>query len=495
MDRLATAELGLPCHTYFGRTEETATSGGMCRVEKRPSGRYVYLLDGRRLKSLDELPRPVLEGLRDAQRRLQQYDQLLPSLGDQRYRVRLYPLDPARRQWYGALAGREVSLPPAAEPFGAPRSHVHQRQLRAYLAILSRFGPHLERLLDGLNDHAPKTLWQTEMVIENLFHGEGGDTYREVKILATLGCNQRCLFCCAREPRKPFPAERIRTALSDLQRRSHGTQTLLSFSGGEPTLHPDLPDLLRLSRRLGFTRLGLQTNGIALGRPDLLDALLEVGLQQIIFSLHSHRPHTYDLLTGTRGQLAKARENLAKLLTHPIGTVMINIVINRHNVDEVPDYADFVASLPHHPSTSVSVMPSIVYMEQDNGRWAELALPYREVASALSEAAGRHPRLFVPQQGDCFLPFCLCAPYPELAPLIPHLRAVEPTAYLEHRRPAQIPRHQRIKHADCRTCLLDSRCGGLCGEYARSHGLAELSPITDPGVLRPSRADPRPQRR
>ena len=160
-------------------------------------------------------------------------------------------------------------------------------------------------------------------------------------------------------------------------------------------------------------------------------------------------------------------------------------MINRRNVDELADYADFIASLPHHPSTHLAVMPSTVFMESDNGHWAELFLPHTEAAAALREAAARHERLFVPLQGDCFLPFCIGAGYPELSGLRPTLRAGSPTTYLDRCDPGEVPPGQRIKHRDCRDCALDSRCGGVCGEYARRAGLGELNPLAEVGEFAP----------
>ena len=296
VDRAASAELGLRCQSRFGRAEEKETGGGVCRVEKLPSGRFAYFVDGQRLQGLDGLPRPVLDGLFDAQLHLRDFDLLTVSLGDQRFRIRLYPLDPGRRQHYGVLAGRDVSLPPSGEPGGAPTSGLFEEHLKTYLSILARQGPRLAEILDRLNRHMPPVLEQLEMVTEARFTDGEGLVFRDVKVLPTLNCNQRCLFCCARASRRPFPTARLEAALADLGNSPERSRTRLSFSGGEPTLHPDLPRLLGLGRQMGFASLSLQTNGVLLARADLMRALSGVGLAQVIFSLHSHQSDTYDHL-------------------------------------------------------------------------------------------------------------------------------------------------------------------------------------------------------
>lgn len=199
------------------------------------------------------------------------------------------------------LAGREVSVPPADEPGGAPTSRVPKERLAGYLSILKGHQQWLEQFLDGLNAHAPAPLERLEMVTQITFTDAAGVVCTDLKLLPTLGCNQRCLFCCASESRQPFGAQRLRATLEQLSREVDLERTKLSFSGGEPTLHPDLPALLRYARELGFPWIGLQTNCVRLAEPTLLAALLPARLQQVICSFHSQRPETYDRLTRTSG--------------------------------------------------------------------------------------------------------------------------------------------------------------------------------------------------
>jgi organic radical activating enzyme len=53
------------------------------------------------------------------------------------------------------------------------------------------------------------------------------------------------------------------------------------FTGGEPTLRPDLPDLIRETERIGLVS-GLLTDGIKLGDEDYLKSILNAGLDHIM---------------------------------------------------------------------------------------------------------------------------------------------------------------------------------------------------------------------
>ena len=60
----------------------------------------------------------------------------------------------------------------------------------------------------------------------------------------------------------------------------------VTFTGGEPTLREDLPDLIAHAEKLGMV-CGLLTDGAALAKKKYLDTLLQTGLDHILLVLHS----------------------------------------------------------------------------------------------------------------------------------------------------------------------------------------------------------------
>lgn len=64
--------------------------------------------------------------------------------------------------------------------------------------------------------------------------------------------------------------------------RERGGPTPLQLSGGEPTLHPELMEVVRTAVRLGFTRIEVNTNGLALAQDSALaEKLKEAGLSGV----------------------------------------------------------------------------------------------------------------------------------------------------------------------------------------------------------------------
>lgn len=92
-------------------------------------------------------------------------------------------------------------------------------------------------------------------------------------VLLVTGCNFRCPFC-HNAPLLASPREGLAwDVLESLLRRfrDHWVDAVV-ISGGEPTLRPDLPRLVRFLRDRGF-RVKLDTNG---SRPDALEAVVEL---------------------------------------------------------------------------------------------------------------------------------------------------------------------------------------------------------------------------
>ncbi|NJD34613.1 MAG: hypothetical protein FIA96_07245 [Betaproteobacteria bacterium] len=96
----------------------------------------------------------------------------------------------------------------------------------------------------------------------------------------TWRCNLPCPICLADATAKGFKLSRpqVRGALRSLI-NTEGQPVPLQFVGGEPTLHPELADILRDARALGYTKMEVDSNGLLLARdPRLAVELQAAGL-------------------------------------------------------------------------------------------------------------------------------------------------------------------------------------------------------------------------
>lgn len=103
---------------------------------------------------------------------------------------------------------------------------------------------------------------------------------RPAAVIFTQGCNFRCRYCHNPElvyPHmftEPVAEEEI---FSFLQRR-RGSLDGVVVSGGEPTLHDDLPAFMARIKKMGY-QIKLDTNG---SRPDMIQELIDKQLVDYI---------------------------------------------------------------------------------------------------------------------------------------------------------------------------------------------------------------------
>ena len=126
------------------------------------------------------------------------------------------------------------------------------------------------------------------------------------------GCNLRCPFCHNASlvlPRGGVSGMTADELLAFLQKR-RGRLQGVCVTGGEPTLCPDLPDLLRLIPLLGF-EVKLDTNGT---NPGMLRALLNEGLADYVAMDIKNSPARYTETCGGADVLTQVKESAALLM-------------------------------------------------------------------------------------------------------------------------------------------------------------------------------------
>ncbi|MDD5040437.1 MAG: anaerobic ribonucleoside-triphosphate reductase activating protein [Patescibacteria group bacterium] len=95
-------------------------------------------------------------------------------------------------------------------------------------------------------------------------------------IIFTTGCNFRCGYCHNPELVKPnyFPSDIPAGEVLDFLSRRNGKIDAVTVTGGEPTLHPDLPTFLHSLKQLKLL-IKLDTNGT---NPHMIQELFHKGL-------------------------------------------------------------------------------------------------------------------------------------------------------------------------------------------------------------------------
>lgn len=128
----------------------------------------------------------------------------------------------------------------------------------------------------------------------------------------TEGCNLRCPTCFTDSgpgAGEPVPIDVVLAGIDAKLERENGRLDVLMLSGGEPTLHPDLPKLLDEVADRPIVRVLINTNGLTLAKDDaLLETIarhrerVEIYLQYDGVTAATHRHHRGADLTRFKEQ-------------------------------------------------------------------------------------------------------------------------------------------------------------------------------------------------
>jgi len=155
----------------------------------------------------------------------------------------------------------------------------------------------------------------------------------------TRRCNLKCVHCYAQakdmEFKNELSTEEGKALIDDLA--AFGSPVML-FSGGEPTMRKDLPELAAYAREKGM-RAVISTNGTLIDK-DLAKKLKAVGLSYVGVSLDGVR-ETNDKFRGMKGAFDAALMGLHNCQEEGI-KVGLRFTINKQNVRDIPAIFDLL---------------------------------------------------------------------------------------------------------------------------------------------------------
>lgn len=108
----------------------------------------------------------------------------------------------------------------------------------------------------------------------------------------------------------------------------------LGFSGGEPLVRQDLPELIEYAHQLGFYT-NLITSGLGFNE-EKIARFKQAGLDHIQVSFQASDPVINDMLAGSRNAFEK-KKDIARLVKKYEYPMVLNFVIHRHNIDQIED--------------------------------------------------------------------------------------------------------------------------------------------------------------
>lgn len=339
-------------------------------------------------------------------------------------------------------------------------------------------------------------------------------------------CNARCSFCYYQNlldtpvSQEPTTA-RLRARLGTL--RAEGA-TEVEFTGGEPTIRPDLRDLVLYAKDLGFTNVSVVSNGLRLANDQYAAGLVDAGVNDFLFSVHGPDANVHDALTripGSFNNIMRAIANAKALGARYRTSTTVNGENYQCLMEMIGLFLDLEAECIHLAVFS----PVASAMSTDD----HLYVSYTDASDAIKRAIDRFESRLPPLSVK-YIPFCFMRGYEkyvmnlyqqnydpddwnyyysnkirrtdsavkrlafDAVSLVGALFAKDWTIPAHHgwqgakvfgfTRLVELIRKERP--AACRSCAFDIVCDHVWKDYVRHYGDSEITPISGPKIRHPA---------
>ncbi len=223
-------------------------------------------------------------------------------------------------------------------------------------------------------------------------------------------CDARCYFCYFldriadnKHPEHPFMSLEKAKEICHTLRYTYGN-TSIDIQGGEPTIHPDILELISYCNEIGLYPT-LITNGLSLAKPGKLEKFKEAGIRDFLVSLHG-LGQTHDDVVCRKGASEKIIKAIERMVELEI-PFRYNCTMSKPVVVQLPDIA---RKAVEYGANAVNFIAFNPFGDQQTGvRTSDNVARYSDIKPKLAEAMD-----ILDEHGiECnvrYLPLCMAEP-------------------------------------------------------------------------------------
>ncbi|MCU0655919.1 MAG: radical SAM protein [Polyangiaceae bacterium] len=283
-----------------------------------------------------------------------------------------------------------------------------------------------------------------------------------MKALIKVGyaCNEHCTFCHTLDVRHiDDTSESVHAKIRRARQLGH---SMVVFSGGEPTIRPELPGWATHVASLGLD-LGFVTNGRRFAYPEFVEAMLARRLRYVYLSFHGGSPRVHNSLV--RADAFAETLQAIRNLHGRVPVLTVNCVVTSTNIHKLRELVDLLLPLPQ-----LTLKFSMTAPKGGGDRLFEHVVPRvtdcaAAVADAIRHGTERRGDAPGPRFGHDGIPLCLL---PGMEDLYDDLRTNDFRVMSEVGEPDFFPVDDVIKvqpEGRCGGCALRGPCPGLFRGY------------------------------
>lgn len=154
------------------------------------------------------------------------------------------------------------------------------------------------------------------------------------EVILYLGqiCNNNCIMCSVKgDDRYAVDYKKL---IKKMEQNREMTDKI-SFTGGEPTEHPDIIKLFKKANELDYKKISLSSNGVNLANKRFTQKLIELGLQEASIAIHGPKKIHNEITQNTNYE--KCIKALKILLKNNIKLTVDSVLIkpNKDHLKEL----------------------------------------------------------------------------------------------------------------------------------------------------------------
>lgn len=251
----------------------------------------------------------------------------------------------------------------------------------------------------------------------------------------------------------------------------------LVFTGGEPTIRPDIIELVSFAKQLGFESIQIQTNGRMFASKKFTGSMIKAGMTEFSPALNGHIPELHDFLSNVPGAWKQTVQGIRNVREFDV-LIITNTVVSKPNYRFMSKIAELLVQTGVNQYQLAFVHPAgRAWTDFDSiVPYASLAAPHIHKGLQTGIDAG------IKTMAEA-MPFCLMAGYEQqvselyIPPSDVYERGFKIEEWEKWRKT-----EGKWKGEQCKQCAFYSVCEGPWVEYVKKRGAEEFVPV--PGKSR-----------
>lgn len=283
-------------------------------------------------------------------------------------------------------------------------------------------------------------------------------------------CNQNCIHCFASDKRNTpkISLEELKSNIDDIDEKN----TIVTLTGGEPTIRKDFIDILKYIKSKGYLTL-LQSNGTKFSDNNYVKEI-EPYLDMIYMPVFSNISEIHDAITSKKGSWEMMKQAFINLENSNI-FIWSNTVINKLNYKTLLETADMIQEI-----TPGNIMTFTFPHSLASAYSTKVTPMFSEIKEYLLPVLKRYGYLIHTH----YLPRCVLYPYQNIVELVDDADGkIDKVGidYIENTwssvNYSDIAENARVKNKNCSICRYDDVCLGVWKEYVELYNILDVDPI------------------